>query len=55
MRQMLLLGSKCELLKDSYNDWQHTETFVAEKLMQFVLFIYCVDAFLDIKLSYLLR
>ena len=49
MRQMLNWGSKCELLKDSYNDWQHTETFVVGKLIQSVIFMYCAEAFLDIK------
>ena len=39
IRQMFYWGSKCELLKASYNDWQHIETFVAGKLMQFVIFI----------------
>ena len=43
------------MLKDSYKDWQHTETFDAGKLVQSVIFIYCFDAFLDGKILYLLR
>ena len=46
---------KCELLKYEYKDWQHTETFVAGKLMQTCMFIYCFNTFLDNKTLYLLR
>ena len=49
------MGSKCEVLKDSYKDWQHTETDDTGKLMQCVIFIYYFDAFLDCKILYLLR
>ena len=45
MRCMILWDSKCELLKDSYKVWQHTETFDAGKLVQSVIFIYYFDAF----------
>ena len=48
-------GKKCELLKHPYKDLQHTETFVAGKLMQTGMFIYCFDTFLDNKTLYLLR
>ena len=39
--------SICELLKYSYKGWQHTKRFVADKLVQTDMFIYCFDAFLD--------
>ena len=52
---MFLLGLKCELLKYPYKDWQHTETFVAGKLVQTGMFIYCFDTVLDNKTLYLLR
>ena len=40
-------GSECELLKDSYKDWQ--------QLVQSVIFIYWFYLFLDCKILYLLR
>ena len=49
------LGSECELLKDSYKDRQHRETFDAGKLVQSVIFVYCFDVFLDCKILHLLR
>ena len=31
----------------SYKDWQHIKRFVADKLVQTDMFIYCFDAFLE--------
>ena len=35
--------------------WQHIKRFVADKMVQTDVFIYCFDAFLDNKTLYLLR
>ena len=46
--------SKCVLLKYSYKDCQHIKRFVAYKLMQTDMFIYCFDAFLNIQESHVM-